>query len=442
MSDSAPRFSVRSRLIDTENAFKIGPFIARVEASGQRVIRCNLGEPDFRVPAHIRDEVKRALDAGMTGYCDPQGILPLREAIAEDVAAMRGIEVTPDRVVVFPGGKPPIGLAQQTYCDPGDEVIYPSPGFPIYESFTGYVGAQPVPLHLREEAGFALTAPDLEPLIGARTRLVYINSPANPTGGVVSRPQLEELAAVILRKGPAGIRIFSDEIYERIVFDGEQHASVASVPGMAERTIIVSGVSKSYAWTGGRIGWAIFPTVEEAAVFRNLNVNYTSCVPAYNQMGAVAAIRSPESAPAVAEMVAAFEARRDLVVARLNEIPGITCALPKGAFYVFPNVAGVCRLVGAVDAWARMPAGVKARSSPSTLLQLFLLERYGVATLDRRSFGRIGAEGKHFLRLSIATAIEDLREAADRIARAATDADGFASFIATSPMIEAYHRRA
>lgn len=440
MTDAAPIYSQRSRLLDTENAFKVGPYIARVEAGGRSVIRCNLGEPDFPVPAHIIEEVKEQLDAGLTGYCDPQGILPLREAIAEDVSRMRGLRITPDRVVVFPGGKPPIGLAQQTYCDAGDEVIYPSPGFPIYESFTGYVGAKPVPLHLREEAGFALTAADLEPLITDRTRLIYINSPANPTGGVVSTEQLQELAEVILRKAPPGVRIFSDEIYERIVFDGPKHASIASVPGMEQRTIIVSGVSKSYAWTGGRIGWAVFPTREEAQVFRNLNVNYTSCVPPYNQMGAVEALTSPKSPPAVAEMVSAFQERRDLVVDRLNDIEGITCARPGGAFYVFPNIGGMCEALGAVEAWESMHDGPKRRSSPSTLVQLFLLARYGVAALDRKSFGRIGAEGKHFLRISIATGIDPLREAMDRIEEAASDRIGFERFFSSDSIVDDYHR--
>lgn len=437
--ETAPRFSERSRLLDTENAFKVGPFIARIEAEGERVIRCNLGEPDFRVPEHIREEVKAQIDAGLTGYCDPQGILPLREAIADDVSAMRGIPVTPDRVVVFPGGKPPIGLAQQTYIDHSDEVIYPSPGFPIYESFTGYVGARPVPLHLREENGFALTAEDLEPLITDRTRLIYINSPANPTGGVVSPKQLEELSEVIERLAPPGVRVFSDEIYERIVFDGEEHASIASVPGMDERTIILSGVSKSYAWTGGRIGWAVFPTVQEAMVFRNLNVNYTSCVPAYNQMGAVVALRSPLSPPAVQQMVDAFQERRDRVVAGLNAIDGISCAMPKGAFYVFPNVGEACERIGAVDAWEEMEPELRSRSSPSTLFMLFLLSRYHVASLDRKSFGRIGAGGKHFLRLSIATQLADLEEAVDRIGTAARDADGFDDFFRHDPIVRDYH---
>jgi aspartate aminotransferase len=427
---SAPRYAQRAALLETENAFRLGPYIAEAEAAGGRVIRCNLGEPDFPLPAHIREEVKRGLDEGRTGYVDPQGILPLREAVAEEIGAARGIPVTPDRVVVFPGGKPPIGLCQQTYCDPGDEVIYPSPGFPIYESFTRYVGAVPVPLHLREETGFALTAADLEPLITPRTRLIYLNSPANPTGGVTGAERMEEIAEVILRRAPAGVRVFSDEIYEKIVFDGVAHASLASVPGMAERTIILSGASKSYAWTGGRIGWAVFPTAEEAGVFKQLNINYFSCVPAYNQMGAVAAIRSPESAPAIAAMVAAFQERRDLMVERLNAVPGVSCGLPKGAFYVFPNIAGACERMGAIEAWEALPAAERALSSPSTLFMLFLLYRHGVASLDRRAFGKIGAEGKHYLRLSIATGIDDLREAADRIAQAVDDRAGFAAYLA------------
>jgi aspartate aminotransferase len=425
-----PHYAARVAMIDTENAFKVGPYILEAESGGQRVIRCNLGEPDFPLQAHVREEVKRQLDADLTHYVDPQGILPLRQAVADDVSATRGIRVTPDRVVVFPGAKPPIGFAQQTYCDVGDEVIYPSPAFPIYESFTRYVGARPVPLHLREEAGFAFTAQDLEPLITKRTRLIYLNSPANPTGGVSSREQLEEIAELILRKAPAGVRVYSDEVYEHILFDGEKHQSIASVPGMAERTILVSGVSKSYSWTGGRVGWAVFPTAEEAAVFKNLNINYFSCVPAYNQMGAVTAIRSPESPPAIATMVAAFQERRDMMVERLNGIEGVTCVRPKGAFYVFPNITGLCERLGVLAAYDELPWDVRSRTTPSTLFQLFLLFRYHVATLDRRSFGKIGTEGMHYLRLSIATGIDDLRAAADRIAAAAGDRSGFADFVA------------
>jgi aspartate aminotransferase len=425
-----PHYASRVTMIDTENAFKVGPYILAAEAGGQRVIRCNLGEPDFPLFDHIREEVKRQLDADMTHYVDPQGVLPLRAAVAEDVSATRGIPVTPEQVVIFPGAKPPIGFCQQTYCDPGDEVIYPSPAFPIYESFTRYVGARPVPLHLREEAGFALTAQDLEPLITKRTRMVYLNSPANPTGGVVSRAQLEEIAELILSKGPPGLRIYSDEVYENIVFDGERHESIASIPGMAERTVLVSGVSKSYSWTGGRVGWAVFPTAAEAAVFKNLNINYFSCIPAYNQLGAATAITSPESPPAIARMVAAFQERRDLMVERLNAIEGVTCALPKGAFYVFPNISGLCERLGVLEAFEALPWEVRSRTTPSTMFQLFLLFRYHVATLDRRSFGKIGTEGMHYLRLSIATGIDDLRAAADRIAAAAEDREGFAAFVA------------
>ncbi len=422
-------YADRVGLIDTENAFKVGPYIAEVERSGHRVIKCNLGEPDFALPRHIAEAVKKAIDADMTHYNDPQGILPLREAIAGEMGARRGIKITPDRVVVFPGGKPPIGLCQQTYCNPGDEVIYPSPGFPIYESFVNYIGAKPVPLHLKEERGFSFTGRELEPLISAKTKLIYINFPSNPTGGVATEEQLAEISEVIKKKAPADCRIYADEIYENILFDGSVHRSIASVPGMAERTVIVSGVSKSYSWTGGRVGWAVFPTVEEAQVFKNLNINYFSCIPAYNQMGAKTAIESPESPAEIRKMVTAFQERRDVVVAGLNAIEGITCQNPKGAFYVFPNIGGVCKGIGATDAFDSLPADVRARTSPSTLFQMFLLFRYHVATMDRKSFGRIGTEGMHFLRISIATGIDDLREGVSRIAKAAKDRAGFEAFV-------------
>jgi aspartate/methionine/tyrosine aminotransferase len=421
-------FSDRVRRIGTENAFKVGPYINEVAASGRKVIRCNLGEPDFPLPAHIRDEVKRQLDADMTHYVDPQGILPLREAIAADVGPRRGLDVTPDRVVVFPGGKPPIGLSQEIYCNPGDEVIYPSPGFPIYESFTGYLGLKPVPLHLDESKGFAFTGDELAPLITPRTKLIILNFPSNPTGGVASRAQLESIAEVILSRAPQDVRIYADEIYENILFDGSVHHSIASVPGMAERTIIASGASKSYSWTGGRVGWAVLPSAAEAAVFKTLNINYFSCIPGYNQMGAKIAIESPESKPAIARMVEAFQERRDVVVDALNSIDGISCQLPKGAFYVFPNIAGLCERIGAVELFDRLTPEQQAGTSPSTLVQMFLLFRYAVATMDRRAFGAIGAEGRHFLRISVATALDDLKEAMERIRAASQDSKGFAEF--------------
>lgn len=423
-------FAARVRLIDTENAFKIGLCIREVEARGAKVIRCNLGEPDCRLPAHIRDEVKRQLDLDNTHYCDPQGLLGLRVAIARQLSESRGLTITPDRVVVFPGAKPAIGLCQHAYTSPGDEVIYPSPGYPIYESFTRYVGAEPVPVHLVEEGGFELTPESLEAAISDRTKLIFLNSPSNPTGGVASREQLEALARVILDRAPTDVRVYADEVYEHILFDGAEHHSIAAVPGMEKITIIVSGVSKSYAWTGGRIGWAAFPTAAEALEFRNLNINYFSCLPAYNQEGARLAITSPESPPRIAEMVASFERRRDVVVAALNQIEGISCQCPRGAFYVFPNVAGACRQVGAVDAHQSLPPDERERTSPSTLFQLFLLYRYHVATMDRRSFGRLGSEGRHYLRLSIATAFDDLVEAVRRLGEAAFDRQGFESYFA------------
>jgi aspartate/methionine/tyrosine aminotransferase len=422
-------FSERTALIDTENAFKVGPYIAQLEQAGNKVIKCNLGEPDFALPKHIREEVKRQIDNDLTHYCDPQGILPLRETIARDVGTRRGLDLTPDRVVVFPGAKVPIGLSQQTYCGPGDEIIYPSPGFPIYESFITYVGAKPVPLQLEEEQGFAFSGADLTGLITDRTKLIFICFPSNPTGGVASKEELEGIADVIREEAPFGCRIYSDEVYENILFDGSEHVSIASFPSMEERTIIVSGASKSYSWTGGRIGWAVFPTAEEAAVFKNLNINYFSCTAAYNQMGVKLAIESPESKPEIAKMVTAFQERRDLVVAGLNAIDGITCQNPKGAFYVFPNIGGVCQSLGAISAYEKLPADVRENTSPATLFQMFLLFEYHVATMDRRSFGKIGADGKHFLRLSIATGIDDLREAVQRIAEASLDRAGFAAYV-------------
>ena len=420
--------SKRVGLLDTENAFKIGPKIRAVEAQGKPVIKCNLGEPDFPVPAFIKEEIKRQIDLDNTHYCDPQGILPLRRAVARYLGETRGIKAEPERVVVFPGGKPPIGLCQQAYCDPGDDIIYPSPGFPIYESFTKYVGARPVPVHLSEDKGFTLSGADIEKAITRRTKMIYLNFPSNPTGGVASRAQLGEIADVIRSRCSPDIRIYADEIYEHILFDGARHESISSFPGMEKITVIVGGVSKSFAWTGGRVGWALFPTVEEAEIFRNLNINYFSCVPAYNQEGARIGLESPLAAAAIRTMVDAFQERRDLIVDGLLRIPGVRCQKPRGAFYVFPNVADVCRSLGIMDAWRSLPAGQRAKTTPSTLLQMFLLFEYQVATMDRKSFGRIGTENLHFLRISVATDTESLRQAVARLTAAFADVKGFARF--------------
>jgi aspartate/methionine/tyrosine aminotransferase len=266
--------------------------------------------------------------------------------------------------------------------------------------------------------------------LGPRTKLIFLNFPSNPTGGVASRAQLEEIADAIRRTCGPDVRVFSDEVYEDILFDGSVHHSITSCPGMAGRSILVSGASKSFSWTGGRLGWALFPTAEEAAVFRNLNINYFSCVPPYNQEGARIALESPLGRQAIRTMVATFQQRRDLVVDGLNAIPGIRCQRPKGAFYVFPNIAGVCQQLGILEAYGRLPEAVRARSSPSTLFQMFLLFVHHVAALDRKSFGRIGAEPYHYLRLSVATDTESLQEGVKRIEAAARDREGFQRFLA------------
>ena len=422
--------SDRTSLIHTENAFKVGPYIVALEQAGHKVVKCNLGEPDFPLPVHIRDEVKRQLDLDNVHYCDPQGILPLRKAVAKYIGEARGIEIAPEQVGVFPGGKPPIGLCQQTYCNPGDEIIYPSPGFPIYESFIRYVGAVPVPVHLREELGFSFTGADLEKLITPRTKLIFINFPSNPTGGVATREQLQEIADVILSKCTPNIRVYSDEIYENILFDGAKNYSIASIAGMQEKTLIATGASKSYSWTGGRIGWVVFPSVEEALLFKNLNINYFSCIPPYNQEGARLAIESPLSKVSIAEMNTAFQQRRDFVVDALNSMPGVSCQLPKGAFYVFPNIAGVVNNLEIDKAYAALSPEMQKTTSPSTLFQMFLLWNHHVATMDRKSFGQIGAENMHFLRLSIATGLDDLKLGMERMRNAINDEDGFRQFIA------------
>ena len=423
-------YSDRAGRIDSENAFKIGPHIRKLEESGRDVIRCNLGEPDFPVPDFIKEEVKRQIDLDNTHYCDPQGIPSLRAAIARQLSETRGIRAEAERVVVFPGGKPPIGLCQQTYCGPGDEVVYPSPGFPIYESFVPYVGATPVPLHLKEENEFSLSGEELASVLTEKTKLIFLNFPSNPTGGVASPEQLREIAQVILSRCCEDVRIYSDEIYENILFDSHRHHSILSCPGMEKKAILVSGASKSFAWTGGRIGWALFPTREEAEVFKNLNINYFSCTAAYNQEGVRLGLESPEGPVAIKKMVEIFQLRRNLVVDGLNDIPGIRCLKPKGTFYVFPNVEGVCRNLGIMEVFAELPEGLRGKTSPSTLLQMFLLFVHGVATMDRKSFGRIGAEPFHYLRLSIATGTEDLKKGLARIAAGTADREGFKRFFA------------
>lgn len=422
-------FADRVNRIGTESAFAFGALIREAEERGGPVIRCNIGQPDFPLPLHIAEAVKRSIDAGHTTYCDPQGIPELRSAVAASVGARNGLDIDPERVVVYPGGRPAIGFAHMAYTEPGDEVIYPSPGYPLFESFIPYLRSTPVPMLLSEEKGFALDAETLAPYLSDATGMIFLNFPANPTGGVASREQLEGLADLILERTPPTLRVFSDESYEAITFDGDRHISLASMPGMEARTIITSGVSKTYAWTGGRVGWAVYPTVEEAKIHRTLAINFVASIPPYNQWGAVEALTSEESPPAIERMVSAFQDRRDLVVSGLNAIDGIQCQTPKGSFFAFPNVSGVVERLGAIRAFDELPEDVRRRTSPSTLLQLFLLDTHRVATMDRRSFCVLGSEGQHYLRISTASSDSDLREAVKRIGDAAFDVSGFEAFL-------------
>lgn len=415
--------------LGTENAFRLGDDIQRCLEAGMDVIRFNLGAPDFRSAPHLNRIASEALDAGRSGYCDPAGILPFRQAIADHVRRTRGFDPGPNRVVVTPGAKPPIGYTLQTYVNEGDEVIYPSPGFPIYESWVRFVGAVPVPLHLSAARDFAFNADDLAALVTERTKLVILCSPSNPTGGVLARGELAGIAELIRQRCRPDVRIYSDEIYEQILFDSLTHESIASHRGMEERTVLASGHSKGFAMTGWRLGWAVLPTVEEAAIFTRININIMSCVPPFLQEAGVAAYEDPASAPEVRRMAGRFEERRDWIVPALNAVPGVTCRTPKGAFYVFPDVSGMCRALGVYDAHAGLPEAARQRATPAGMLQMFLLYRYGVATMDRASFGRIGAAGQEYLRLSIANGMNDIQRGVARIAEAAADAAGFADFV-------------
>ena len=375
------RLAARMDRIGTETAFEAAARARALEATGRSVIHLEIGEPDFDTPANIREAAKRALDEGATHYTPTVGIPELRAAIAADATARKGFAVTPDRVVVTPGGKPVMFFAILALIGDGDEVIYPDPGFPIYESMASYVGGKAVPCPVRQENGFRLDPSELASLVTPRTRLVILNSPANPTGGVSTREDLEQIAAVARDRD---LVVLADEIYGRILYEGE-HVSIASLPGMAERTIVLDGFSKTYAMTGWRLGYGIVP---EALItpFSRLIVNSVSCTNAATQWAGVEALTGPQDS--VDAMVAEFRARRDLVVDGLNSIPGLTCLRPAGAFYAFPNIAGT-GLTGAE-------------------LAEKLLKEGGVSVLAGTAFGHVG--GDH-LRLSYANSRPNLEEA-------------------------------
>ncbi|HEX7430834.1 MAG TPA: pyridoxal phosphate-dependent aminotransferase [Candidatus Limnocylindrales bacterium] len=375
------RLAARMDRIGTETAFEAAARARALEATGRSVIHLEIGEPDFDTPANIREAAKRALDQGATHYTATVGIPELRAAIAADATARKGFAVTPDRVVVTPGGKPIMFFAILALIDEGDEVIYPDPGFPIYESMASYVGGKAVPCPVRQENGFRLDPAELASLVTPRTRLVILNSPANPTGGVSTRADLEQIAALARDHD---LVVLADEIYGRILYEGE-HVSIASLPGMAERTIVLDGFSKTYAMTGWRLGYGIVP---EALVtpFSRLIVNSVSCTNAATQWAGVEALTGPQDS--VDAMVAEFRVRRDLVVDGLNSISGVTCLRPAGAFYAFPNIAGT-GLTGAE-------------------LAEKLLQEGGVSVLAGTAFGHVGSD---HLRLSYANSRPNLEEA-------------------------------
>ncbi len=374
--------------LGTESAFDVLVKARAVEAQGRHVVHLEIGEPDFPTPAHVTEAGIEAPQSGATHYTPPAGIPELREAIAEDAGRRRGLALRPSEIVVTPGGKPIMFFSLLATVEPGDEVVFPDPGFPIYASLVAYTGAKAVGIPLREASGFGFDLDLLRAAVNERTRLIILNSPQNPTGGVLDRASLEAIAELAQR---FDCWVLSDEIYSRLLYEGE-HVSIASLPGMRERTIILDGFSKTYAMTGWRLGYGIMPE-SVADAMAKLMVNSASCTAAFTQLAGVAALRGPQQC--VDDMLAEFRARRELVVDGLNAIRGITCRWPAGAFYAFPNISGL---------------GL----SSADLADRLLLD-HGVATLSGASFGDAG-EG--YLRLSYANSQANLREALRRIKEA------------------------
>jgi aspartate aminotransferase len=376
----------RMSRLGTETAFEVLNKARALEREGKSVVHLEIGEPDFDTPLNVIDAGVDALRKGWTHYGPSAGLPELRQTLAEYVSRTRGVKVSPEEVVVVPGGKPIIFFTILALVDEGDEVIYPNPGFPIYESMIHYVGGRAVPVHLKEERDFSLDVNELASLITDRTRLIILNSPQNPTGGVMERGDIEQIAKVI---GDRNIMVLSDEIYSRLLFDGGQHFSIMSVPGMQERTILLDGFSKTYAMTGWRMGYGVM-RLDLAAHMTRLMTNSNSCTASFTQIAGIEAIQGDQSS--VDHMRDEFQRRRDMFVAGLNKIKGFSCRMPKGAFYAFPNITAT--------GWKSKP------------LADALLEQAGVASLSGASFGEYG-EG--YLRFSVANSLENLQLALDRI---------------------------
>jgi aspartate/methionine/tyrosine aminotransferase len=373
--------------LGTESAFEVLARAAALQAQGRDIINLGIGQPDFKSPPHVVDAAIKALRDGHHGYTPANGILPLREAVSADLARRHGVDVSPDHVVIMPGGKPTMFFAMLMFGTPGREILYPDPGFPIYRSMIQYSGATPVPIALREANGFAFSAEDVLAQITPKTSLIVLNSPGNPTGGAVPESEIKTLVAG-LAKHP-NVAILWDEIYSQMLYDGRKHVSLLKYPEIRDRLIVLDGWSKTYAMTGWRLGFSVWPASLVEHVTR-LCVNSHSCVNAPTQFAGIAALEGPQDA--VVEMVRAFDQRRRRIVPLLNALPGVSCVDPGGAFYAFPNITGT---------------GLSARE-----LQNRMLEDAGVATVAGTSFG---IHGEGYVRFSYANSIENIERALARV---------------------------
>lgn len=388
------KFADRMSLLGTETAFEVLVKARALEAQGRDVVHLEIGEPDFDTPRHIVEAGQKALDEGYTHYGPSAGLPELREAIAKDVADLRGISANADEVVVTPGAKPIMFFTILALAQEGDEVIYPNPGFPIYESVIKFSGAKPVPIPLKEERDFSLDVNELKDLVTDRTRLIILNSPQNPTGGIVPEADLKAVAEIAVANG---IPVLADEVYSRMLYDDNFH-SVSVYDGMKDLTIILDGFSKTYAMTGWRIGYGVMPT-DMAAHITRLMTNSNSCTAAFTQRACLAALQGSQDE--TDKMMAEFKKRRDIFVAGLNDIPGITCRTPGGAFYLFPNITGL--------------------GKSSKEVADFLLYEGNVASLAGSDFG---AYGEGYVRFSYANSVENINKALERVAGCAAKLRG------------------
>ena len=387
MSSAAISLASRMSQLGTESAFEVLARARALEAQGKSIVNLGIGSPDFRTPANIVEAGIQALRDGMHFYTPAKGLPVVREAVAQYMAQQWKVRVDPDHVLIVPGGKPTMAFAIEMFGEPGAEILYPNPGFPIYESLIRFTGATPVPIHLREENGFSFSAEDVLSKITPRTRLLIFNTPANPTGGVVAKRELDRLAAGL--EAHPHVAVLADEIYSRMTYDGEVHTCFLSYEHLRDRTILLDGWSKTFSMTGWRLGFGVWPAKLVAHAER-LQINTTSCASAPVQMAGREALLGPQTE--VQAMMRTFDERRKLIVEGLNGIPGIRCVMPKGAFYAFPNITGT--------GMASKPLEVK------------LLNEAGVAILSGTAFGQFG-EG--FLRFSYASSTENIREALRRV---------------------------